>query len=712
MTNDDMERNERITKSTLEDMEHKYHTSLEQVAMLEAEIAARDDSQAQIQRLKDELRETSEELSVANIRIERLTTQFQSQGEQPHKASNAAISERKTSSSSIPSNTSSTSSDAKDRRLSKRTSRAFADVEEFPTDEGKDSSRRSSRSSLPPISSSRSLRKIHGMLDQMKLLESRVANFKSSLPLPATPVSSTPSSRHGSNGTHLNSADPISRATSPRQLPRVNSSYHLSPANEKPHRSRGQVAANSNGSHIPVLKHRTNHSTSSTDSEFEPTDSEDDFDYSTSIDHHMSMDVSMSRNPPSSSKHNNRRPSILQDYQAYSNAPSSPRKLSREESDFPNNHNLLDAPYDSHHFGADTEANGYSNNSTKISRRRSQRYQSRDLPGSSPMESEKENKYKTSGLVESDAQTRILYKHERANSSTNLSKYVSNGTPVSKNYVRNSVLSYDQRTTYGDKERSQSKQPNHSHIRGTSVSSKSSSHGPSYNTPKNRNSVDFHSLTSVAPGSQTVSRQTSNSSIGYGHDSHSYHRHTQSQNPLSNFGYSNDDTQSSQNGEGRSSRNGRGSSSLQHKSSRSLYRPSSRTTSNTTLTTSGTITNLSSVIAENGDETIINHRPSSSSLIDTKQTSPSRHRPSSSASNSKYRSQNGSSSHVDAYAGHFQHKSSSSNSTVASSSQYSPTNNVLKSPRSMQSVLQRGQGMLYPSSQHVNSSQDQLTRKI
>lgn len=152
-------------------MEQKYYTSLEQIAMLEAELASRDDLQVELQRTKDELRDLTEELAVANTKIIALTN-----GAAGNKENRIPELARKSSRLSfhyqgIPEN----------EAVSAKTSLTYTSAFAKP--------------SMPRLSSSRSLRKIHGMLDQMKSLESRVANFKSSLPKPITPTKlSIPSS--------------------------------------------------------------------------------------------------------------------------------------------------------------------------------------------------------------------------------------------------------------------------------------------------------------------------------------------------------------------------------------------------------------------------------------------------------------------------------------------------------------------------------------
>ncbi|KAF9431402.1 NADH:ubiquinone oxidoreductase [Entomortierella beljakovae] len=62
--NDDLERNERATQWSLQEMERKYNVALERQAMLENEVSAKTALSEEVQRLKDELRDTNVELAV------------------------------------------------------------------------------------------------------------------------------------------------------------------------------------------------------------------------------------------------------------------------------------------------------------------------------------------------------------------------------------------------------------------------------------------------------------------------------------------------------------------------------------------------------------------------------------------------------------------------------------------------------------------------
>lgn len=134
MENDDMERHGRITKTSLEEVEQKYYESLEQIALLEADLADKDDLKVELQRTKDELKETKEELTVANKKIGILEKSLVQ----------------------------------KENKLPKKQASSTEVVTTF-----KASPPRFSR-----LSSSKSLRRVHGMINQMQTLQIRVDNLK------------------------------------------------------------------------------------------------------------------------------------------------------------------------------------------------------------------------------------------------------------------------------------------------------------------------------------------------------------------------------------------------------------------------------------------------------------------------------------------------------------------------------------------------------
>ncbi|GAA6021163.1 hypothetical protein JCM10207_008340 [Rhodosporidiobolus poonsookiae] len=62
MSNDEMEKSEREVSSSLADVENRYNKSLERIALLEEELVEKARMEEEVQRLKDELRDLSEEL--------------------------------------------------------------------------------------------------------------------------------------------------------------------------------------------------------------------------------------------------------------------------------------------------------------------------------------------------------------------------------------------------------------------------------------------------------------------------------------------------------------------------------------------------------------------------------------------------------------------------------------------------------------------------
>jgi hypothetical protein len=162
--------------------------------MLEAELVSTGDFQIELQRTKDELRDTKEELAVAQGRIEKLEKEAQR---------------------TVP---------------VRRTSRTYAQPPVLLS-----ASRSSSRVGAPKqrMTSSKSLKRIHGMLDQMKNLESRVATFKSTLPKPV--AINTPSKYHlTSPPLHSNTASPVPRYRTSQDhlsdLAQPHHGHHYSPS--------------------------------------------------------------------------------------------------------------------------------------------------------------------------------------------------------------------------------------------------------------------------------------------------------------------------------------------------------------------------------------------------------------------------------------------------------------------------------------------------
>ncbi|RUS22899.1 hypothetical protein BC937DRAFT_95257 [Endogone sp. FLAS-F59071] len=68
LDNDDLERTERAAKSSLLDLEMKYNKAIERNVILENEMSAKDQLVEEVQRLKDELRDTNLELAILRER--------------------------------------------------------------------------------------------------------------------------------------------------------------------------------------------------------------------------------------------------------------------------------------------------------------------------------------------------------------------------------------------------------------------------------------------------------------------------------------------------------------------------------------------------------------------------------------------------------------------------------------------------------------------
>lgn len=217
MENDDMERNERITKSTLEDIETKYYESLEEIAMLEAEVASKDRLQADLQRTRDELRETKDELAIALKQADKY---------------------KRSSINSIGNKENRTPPQARSGSAG-RFQRPVVTAEAV----------NGSVFSTQRLASSRSLRKIHGMIDQ---LESRVATFKSSLPS-LTPTKGSPAVQSNDNSPNFSpdtiksSSNVASSTKSHNEVPRSHiSDEYLHDIQSTPSRGRPIIAPATN----------------------------------------------------------------------------------------------------------------------------------------------------------------------------------------------------------------------------------------------------------------------------------------------------------------------------------------------------------------------------------------------------------------------------------------------------------------------------------
>lgn len=160
--NDDIEQRERITCSTLEDIQTRYNEALENVAILEAELAAKDVLIGENHRAKEEIKDLTEELEHTRKKL----------ATRDHELEEA----NKRITMAPPSSTTSNNAPVHRRAVS-GTAQVSAEGYLTPL----------TSTGAKPLSTSRSMQFIHGLQSQMRSLESRVAHVKSSLPKPTTP---------------------------------------------------------------------------------------------------------------------------------------------------------------------------------------------------------------------------------------------------------------------------------------------------------------------------------------------------------------------------------------------------------------------------------------------------------------------------------------------------------------------------------------------
>ncbi|ODQ65999.1 hypothetical protein NADFUDRAFT_51269 [Nadsonia fulvescens var. elongata DSM 6958] len=190
MENDNMEQHGRITKSSLEDLELKYNSSLEAIAMLEAELASKEIIGVDLQRTKEELRDVNEEMNFNKLKLAEKTTEvedlylqlnalkkipsraYRSFSYQGHEQAN-------------PINLLSTASGISDAQT--KLSPPLLLPMEVPSIHSDDESLISSASVSRHLSNSRSMRRIQGIMEQTKTLEKTLSSFKFYLPKPLTP---------------------------------------------------------------------------------------------------------------------------------------------------------------------------------------------------------------------------------------------------------------------------------------------------------------------------------------------------------------------------------------------------------------------------------------------------------------------------------------------------------------------------------------------
>lgn len=170
--NDDIEQRERITCSTLEDIQTRYNEALENVAILEAELAAKDVLMGEHHRAKEEIKDLTEEL-------EHTRKKLATRDQELEEANKRIMMAPPATGNNV----------ATHRRAVSGTAQVSAEGYLTPL----------ASTGAKPLSSSRSMQFIHGLQSQMRSLESRVAHVKSSLPKPTTPKRAKSSA--GSSGT-------------------------------------------------------------------------------------------------------------------------------------------------------------------------------------------------------------------------------------------------------------------------------------------------------------------------------------------------------------------------------------------------------------------------------------------------------------------------------------------------------------------------------
>ncbi|WVN86492.1 uncharacterized protein L203_101656 [Cryptococcus depauperatus CBS 7841] len=74
MGNDQLERNERVAVSSLLDLESKYNRAIEEKTLLEQDLTSKEELEAELQRLKDELRDANEEINHLKDHLVRVTS--------------------------------------------------------------------------------------------------------------------------------------------------------------------------------------------------------------------------------------------------------------------------------------------------------------------------------------------------------------------------------------------------------------------------------------------------------------------------------------------------------------------------------------------------------------------------------------------------------------------------------------------------------------
>ncbi|KAG5365684.1 Nuclear distribution protein nudE-like protein 1 [Yarrowia sp. B02] len=198
--NDDIEQRERITCSTLEDIQTRYNEALENVAILEAELASKDVLIGEHHRAKEEIKDLTEELEHTRKKLATRDQELEEANKRIMMAPPATGNNTTTH-----------------RRAVSGTAQVSAEGYLTPL----------TSTGAKPLSSSRSMQFIHGLQSQMRSLESRVAHVKSSLPKPTTPKRAKSSSASAGSSTIKHSP---SVALLTRKLSEADDVVSLSPS--------------------------------------------------------------------------------------------------------------------------------------------------------------------------------------------------------------------------------------------------------------------------------------------------------------------------------------------------------------------------------------------------------------------------------------------------------------------------------------------------
>ncbi|KAF9200057.1 NADH:ubiquinone oxidoreductase [Haplosporangium sp. Z 27] len=204
--NDDLERTERATKWSLQELEIKYNAAVEKTAILESEVATKAQLTEEVQRLKDELRDANVELAVMKSNQSSMNN-GSSASISSHQGSNTSFSGTASYRSPIGSNYEAMPSLrarlAKNSTLQRSSARLS---ESTPTAGG-----------LVTGAPNNPVKAVQDMVGRVKSLEARLASCRSLVtPLLQPPPSYSTSIPHGSGRSGSTASSTISSTSSSR----------------------------------------------------------------------------------------------------------------------------------------------------------------------------------------------------------------------------------------------------------------------------------------------------------------------------------------------------------------------------------------------------------------------------------------------------------------------------------------------------------------